>query len=207
MRLTIFGGTGRIGAQLVSQALAAGQQVRVLARTPAALPPADGLTVIEGNVLDPARVAGAVDGADAVLAALGPRGQKSPAMLATAGRNIVEAMTKTGASRLISVSAAGAYIRDDPDMGALLKWLLPALLGSQFADTRELERVVAGSDLDWTMVRPARLTNGPLTGRYRVRPQFVPAGGRKISRADVAHFIGQVLAEHSWTRSAPAIAY
>jgi putative NADH-flavin reductase len=207
MQLAILGGTGRIGAQLVSQALDAGQQVRVLARNPDALAPVSGLTVIAGDVLDQAQVAGVVDGADAVLCALGPRGAKAPALMAGAGRTVVEAMTKTGAKRLISVSAAGAYVAHDPDMGAVVKFVLPGVFGAQFADLREMERVVADSDLDWTIVRPVRLTNGPLTGHYRVRPQYAPAGGRKISRADVAHFMGQVLAEGAWPRSAPALAY
>jgi hypothetical protein len=57
------------------------------------------------------------------------------------------------------------------------------------------------------MVRATRLVNRPLTGNYRVRPQYPPPGGRKISRADVAHFIGAALAEDSWLQRTPALAY
>ncbi|HUA31159.1 MAG TPA: NAD(P)-binding oxidoreductase [Streptosporangiaceae bacterium] len=116
-------------------------------------------------------------------------------------------MEKTGVRRLICVSAAGAFISGDPHMNRLVKIILPRVLATQFADTRRMEDLVGRSDLDWTMVRASRLTNGPATGRYRVSPDYPPRGGRKISRADVANFIGAMLTEASWVRSAPALAY
>ena len=116
-------------------------------------------------------------------------------------------MDKAGTSRLICVSAAGAFIQGDPDTGALIKWVLPRALAKPFADVREMEAVVAAGDLDWTMVRATRLVDAPLTGQYRVRPEYPPAGGRKISRADVAHFMASVLTDRSWVRQAPALAY
>ena len=75
MRLAIFGATGRIGGHLLSWAVDAGHDVYVLARSPEALRPRDGLTVTGGDVLDPAAVAAVISGADA---ALGPvRGGRS----------------------------------------------------------------------------------------------------------------------------------
>jgi hypothetical protein len=52
-----------------------------------------------------------VASADAVLSALGPRGAESPDLPATAARNVVQAIGRTGARRLIGVSAAGAFIQ------------------------------------------------------------------------------------------------
>ncbi len=66
---------------------------------------------------------------------------------------------------------------------------------------------MAASDLDWMMVRASRLVNAQLTGHYRVQPEYPPPGGRKISRADVAHLIAAVLTDGSWVRQAPALAY
>jgi putative NADH-flavin reductase len=207
MRLALLGGTGRIGSHLLSRTLESGHQVTALVRNPDALTPATGLTAVRGDATDAEAVAATLAGAQAVLSALGPRGAKTPALLGTAGRNIVVAMNKTGVRRLICVSAAGAFIRDDPDIGALMKAILPRVLAKQFADTREMEALVRVSELDWTLVRPARLVNGRLTQKYRVRPDYPPVGGRKISRADVAHFIGATLEQDNWLKGTPALAY
>jgi putative NADH-flavin reductase len=210
MRIALLGATGGIGGHVLAWALDAGHTVHALARRPGVLPPAAGLSVIRGNALDGGAVAEAVADADAVVSALGPRGgagAKSPGLLAGAAANIVAGMEKTGARRLICVSAAGAFITSDPHTNRLVKLILPRVFAKPFADTRRMEDIVARSGLDWTMVRPARLTNGAATGRYRVAPEYPPRGGWKISRADVAQFIAATLTEGSWVRSAPALAY
>jgi putative NADH-flavin reductase len=207
LRLAILGATGGIGGHLLTWALDAGHRVHALARSPEALPPRAGLTVTRGDALDEAAVAEVIAGADAVLSALGPRGAKAPGLLAGAASNIVSAMQKTGARRLICVSAAGAYITGDPNMNRLVKLVLPRVFAKPFADVRGMEDVIRESDLDWTLVRATRLVNGPGTGQYRVSPDYPPRGGGKISRADVAHFIAAELTEDGWLRSAPALAY
>ncbi len=207
MQLAMLGGSGRIGGHLLTWALEAGHEVRALARTGQSLAPAAGLTVVSGDATDGVAVAETVAGADAVFSALGPRGAKTPHLLASAARETVAAMDKAAIHRLICVSAAGAFIQGDPDTGPLMKWVLPRVLAKTFADVREMEAIVAASNLDWTMVRATRLVDMPLTGKYRVRPDYPPAGGRKIARADVAHFMASVLTGGSWVCQAPALAY
>lgn len=207
MQLAILGSSGRIGSHVLTWALESGHDVRALARSPQSVLSATGLTVVRGDATDGQAVADTVAGADAVMSALGPRGAKTPGLLASAARNIVIAMDKAGTSRLICVSAAGAFIQGDPDTGALIKWVLPRVLATPFADVREMEAVAAAGDLDWTMVRATRLVDTPLTGQYRVRPEYPPVGGRKISRADVAHFMASALTDGAWFRQAPALAY
>ena len=207
MQLAILGGSGRIGGHLLTWALESGHEVHALARSPQSVRSATGLTVVRGDATDGQAVADTVAGADAVLSALGPRGAKTPGLLASAVRNIILGMDKAGTRRLICVSAAGAFIQGDPDTGGLIKWVLPRVLAKPFADVREMEAVVAAGDLDWTMVRATRLVDTPLTGQYRVRPEHPPVGGRKISRADVAHFMASVLTDGAWFRQAPALAY
>src|SRR5580704_5495161 len=210
MRLTIFGATGRIGGYLLSWAVDAGHDVHVLARSPEALRPRDGLTVTGGDVLDPAAVADVISGADAVLSAVGPRirdNLRKNVLLAPAAANIIDGLHKTGARRLIAVSAAAAFIPEDPDKSWIVKQTQPRIFARAFADVRQLERVVRDSDLDWTLVRPTRLVNDPGKGEYLVRADFPPPGGGKIARADVAHFIATALTSASYIREAPALAY
>jgi putative NADH-flavin reductase len=210
MKLAIFGATGRIGGFLLSWALDAGHDVHALARSPQALPPRDGLTVTGGDVLDPAAVGKVLAGADAVLSALGPRGFdgfRKTELLGPAAANIVDGLRKSGARRLIAVSAAGAFVAGDADMSWLVKQILPRVFARTFADVRHMERVIRGSDLDWTIVRPPRLVNDPGTGEYRVRADYPPPGGSKIARADVAHFIAATLTAGSYLRQSPSPAY
>ena len=173
-------------------------------------PPAAGLTVTAGDSLDPGAVAEVVAGADAVLSALGPSGPRrtrTPSLLAESAANVIAGMDRAGVRRLINVSAAGAFITGDPDTGALTKAILPRILAGPFADVREMEAAIRASDLNWTLVRATRLVNQPATGRYRVRADYPPPGGRKICRADVAHFMALALTEDAWLHSAPALAY
>ena len=64
-------------------------------------------------------------------------------------------MDRAGVRRLVNVSAAGAFIAGDPDMGWLIKAILPRVLAAQFADVRAMEAAIRASDLDWTLVRAA----------------------------------------------------
>jgi len=207
MNIALLGGSGRIGSEVLDMLLADDHEVQVLARSAASVRPAAGLTVTEGDALDPASVAAVVKGADAVVSALGPRGARSPGLLAGAAGVTVAAMNDAGVRRLIAVSAAGAFIGADPDTGALTKFVLPRVLAKPFADVRRMEDVIRASGLEWTLVRPTRLVGGLATGRYRTRSDFPPQGGMKVSRADVAQFVVDALSQHSWIGASPALAY
>jgi putative NADH-flavin reductase len=56
-----------------------------------------------------------------------------------------------------------------------------------------MEDVLAGSGLDWTVVRPPQLTDKPFTGHYRTAHGQNIRGGWSVSRADVAHLMLRVL--------------
>ena len=74
----------------------------------------------------------------------------------------------------------------------LLRWI--------FADKVAGEAIVTASGLDWTIVHPPLLTNGPATGHYKVAEAPVLSGFPRISRADVAHFMAGTLASAQWKR-------
>ncbi|MGB7265496.1 MAG: SDR family oxidoreductase [Terracidiphilus sp.] len=189
MRLFILGATGGVGRELVDQALKRNHRVTAFVRSPKKLgAPRDGLTVIEGNVLDAKAVAAAVEGHDAVLSAIGPPGPGRCTITSECARSTVAAMTATKVRRLLIVGVAVLF----DDAGILAGILRRTLLRNVAEDSAEMERIVKGSQLDWTIVRPPRLTNGPRTERYGVSVDHLPrgAGGNAIiSRADVAHFL------------------
>lgn len=74
------------------------------------------------------------------------------------------------------------------------------------ADKRRMEDVVRASGLDWTIVRPPRLTDGPRTGTYRTATDRNVRGGLRLSRADLADYVLRCLTDRGPTRAAISIA-
>jgi putative NADH-flavin reductase len=190
MRLTIFGASGGTGTQLVRQALAGGDQVTAVVRDPArlAIPAHPGLQVVTADLMDPASILPAVTGADAVLTAVGPRGTGPTTVITDSVRSIALAMDKAGTRRLLALS--GSIVADDGESFYLRYALKPVarrtFLRHVCADMRRAEAEIAGTDLDWTIVRPPALTDGPATGRCRTAVGRNLPRGLRVSRADLA---------------------
>jgi putative NADH-flavin reductase len=208
MKLTVFAATGGIGHHLLDQALAAGHDVTAVARNPRSLPGrARIVTVPDLAAADPAALEPAVAGADAVLSGLGPRSRSDAGVASRGTRAIVQAMRATGVRRIVVVSAAPVATvpspgrphppRHDPGDGFVTRHLatplVRAVLGDVYADLALMEDVLRDSDLDWTVVRPPRLTDRPPTGRYRTASGRNLRRGLSVARADVAHLMLRVL--------------
>ena len=189
VKLTIFGATGRIGLELVQQSLARGHEVTAVVRDPAPLAAQSGqLEVIVANPLDSAAIVPAIKDRDVVLSALGPRPGGPSTICSQAATAICEAMHETGVRRLLVVSASGPYVDsgDDPLTRYVVKPILRRALREGFADLKTAEQVVRRSGLDWTIMRPSRLTDKPATGRVRRSLDRNLSLGMFTSRADVA---------------------
>jgi putative NADH-flavin reductase len=210
MRITVIGATGGIGTEVTRQALAAGHEVVAPVRNPARMAlAAPGLTVLPADVLDPERLLPAVEGADAVVSALGQRRGEHADLLAPGARSAATAMAKAGVRRLVIVSADGAYINegDDALMRFVLKPIVKRVLRAHYRDVERMETDVRASDLDWTIVRPTRLVDTPHTGRYRTAVDVSVRRAFTIARADVADAILAALADPSTIRHMLSIAY
>lgn len=209
MKILVLGVTGRTGHQVAAQALAQGHAVTALVRSPAALPITDErLRVVTGDTTrDQSAVAEAVRGQDVVVSALGRRNSfKSEHLIERSMRVVVPAMEAAGVRRLILVSAfgVGESHRDAPLLPRIMYRLL---LRDIFADKKAAEDQVKRSGLDWTIVYPVLLTDGPLTGKYRAGERLALRGMPKISRADVAHFILTEAATGAFVRKTAALSY
>jgi putative NADH-flavin reductase len=216
MNITIFGATGGTGRCLTEQAVAAGHQVTVVVRDPARLAvPAvlagtagPRLRVITADIMDPAAIRPAVAGAEAVLSAVGPHGTGRTTVSQDSVRAIIAAMQESGARRLLTIS--GSVVTDAGE-GPLARYLLkPAvravMLRNVCADMRRAEEEVRGSGLDWTIIRPPRLTGRAATGRYRTAVDRNLPGGYTISRADLAACMLALLGDDAAVRKHIAIA-
>jgi putative NADH-flavin reductase len=208
MKLTIVAATGGIGRQILDQAVAAGHEVTAVVRNPKNLSqPVPAVTADLAAGVDPAVLESALGGADAVLSGLGPRSNAEAGIASRGTRAIIAAMQATGVRRLVVVSAAPIGTvpspgrpeppRHDPGDGFFMRHLFShvakTLFREHYADLAVMEDLVRDSGLDWTLVRPPRLTDGPLTGRYRTAFGRNIRGGWKVSRADVADYMLRVL--------------
>jgi uncharacterized protein YbjT (DUF2867 family) len=224
MKLTIFAATGGIGQQLLEQAVAAGHEVTVVVRNPQHLPrTARPVRVVTADLAHPDRVAlaSAVAGADAVLSGLGQRSAADRGVVSQGTQAITQAMQATGVRRIVVVSAAPVSTtpspgrpnppKVDPGEGFLMRTLLTptikVVLRDVYADLALMEDGLRASGLDWTVARPPRLTDKPLTGVYRTAHGRNLRRGIFISRADVADLMLRALDQPATIGQAIGLAY
>jgi len=209
MKLVVFGATGGTGRLLVTQALQQGYEVVAFVRDPDKFTITDPrLRVVRGDVTrDSSAVTEAVREQDAVISALGRRNSfRSAGLISQSMRTIVPAMKRQGVRRLIVLSAFG--VGESYHYAPLIpRTLFRLLLGDIFADKKAGEDYVRQSSLDWTLVYPVLLTNGPRTGKYRVGERLDLHGVPKISRADVADFILTQLQDATYRHRTALISY
>ena len=190
MKLTIFGATGTTGTTLTAQALADGHDVTAVVRDTSrmTIPAHPRLRVVTADIMDPASIAQAVEGADAVISTVGPRGTGPTTVIQESVYSIVQAMEKTGARRFVEVS--GSIVADEGE-SLYMRYLVKPLARRTFlrhvcADMRAGENEIRHSDLDWTIVRPPALNDKQATGKYRTAIDENLPHGFSISRADLA---------------------
>jgi putative NADH-flavin reductase len=210
MKFTVFGATGGVGRQIVRQALDAGHEVTAVVRDPARLSvTGERLEVFRADLTDPRAVRGAVAGRDVVLSALGARSRKDAGVATRLTRTVLDAMEAEGVRRLLVVSAApvGPAPEQDGPLDRAVRRIVSAVLKDVYADLREMEAEVARSATDWTVVRPPRLQDKPVTGVYRTAVGGFPAGGRFLSRADVAHAMLALAGDRGTVKQGVGVAY
>lgn len=221
MRLTIFGATGGTGRRLLERAIAEGHEVTAFVRNPSRMTARhERLEVVVGDVFDPAAVEGTVAGREAVVSVLGSRRPSNPLHPRSPGdpkgpgsvgsENIVAAMKAHGLKRFVCQTAWGVGdSKEEPAIaGSLFMMVIvPPLLRDEYADKEAQERIVRESGLEWVIVRPMILTNGPWTNDYRVSVDLKPGRRPYISRADVADFLVRQLTDDTFVHKTPAIGY
>jgi putative NADH-flavin reductase len=205
MKILLLGATGSVGRLIASQGIELELGIRALLRDPAKLNlEHPHLEVMPGDALDAASVERALAGCDAVIYALGS-GQ--PGFFADTTRILIAAMEKAGVRRLVAITGIGAG--DSKGHGGwIYDWIIyPLFTKRMYADKDVQEQLIRESNLDWVVVRPAPLTNGPLAGRLRALDQLEGVTISSISRADTAAFVLEQLTTDRWLRKTPLIGY
>ncbi len=206
----IIGASRGIGLATVKAALKAGHAVRALARSARAIAVEhERLEKMAGDALDADTVKRALEGVDVVIQSLGVPAEpaailKPTRLFSEATRVLVTAMEESPVKRLICVTGYGAGDSRDSS-GFLFSTAFRLLLGRVYGDKDVQERIVRRSKLDWEIVRPAILTNGPATKSYQViaEPRDWRCGF--ISRADVADFLVKEIDDNAYMRKTPLL--
>lgn len=209
MKIIVLGATGGTGRELVKQGLDKGHLITAFVRNEHKITlQHNSLRIARGDITNYPSVVEAIDGHDIVITALGVDLLKKNTILSSGTKNIIHAMNETGLKRLICESSLG--VGDSKGQLGLRYnlFLIPLFLRNIFREKERQEQFIKESLLDWTIVRPASLTNGPRTGDY-----YTWTGNpdqpvtHTISRADVADFILNQLDSERWLRETPALSY
>jgi putative NADH-flavin reductase len=190
MKITVIGASAGVGLQVTRLALERGQEVTTLSRQTVPLPDHPKLKMVQGSATNPSDVQAAVEGADAILVTLGVKSPFATTLFSDSARILLRVLQDTDSTATLIV-LTGFGTGDSWGYNSLpMKLLFTLLLKKVYADKSEQERIIAGAYARWEIVRPGRLTNATMTGRYRMLDHLVE-GMRvgAISRSDVAHFM------------------
>jgi putative NADH-flavin reductase len=209
MKIAIIGASRGIGYELLKTALEEGHDVTALGRNPAKLYISNSrLKILKGDILDPASATAVTAGQDAVCVCVGIPPTRKPVNVFSRGTELIlAAMGRESHQKLIAVTGIGAG--DSKGHGGFFydRVINPLLLGTIYADKDRQESIIKASDVEWLIVRPGSLTNGPRTGKYRVIENLSGVTAGKISRLDVADFMLKQLTTPTYFGKTPLLTY
>lgn len=211
MKLALFGATGPTGKHIIEEALRQGYSLSVYTRDAKKLESFAGkIEIVTGGLQDRDAIAKCVQGADAVISALGPNSLKvqgdKPVMHGLT--NIIAAMKQAGVRRLIQISTAS--YRDPKDSidfkTHAFVLLFKVIVRKGYEDIKATGELIANSDLDWTLVRIPNLKDGPADGSVDVGWYGKTKLSTKLSRGNLAKFLVDQVTDKTFVRAAPGIA-
>jgi len=208
--LLVFGASRGIGLRVVKEALLQGYHVKAFSRSAQDMDFEDqNLSKIAGDALSRDDVKAALQDVQAVIQVLGVPINKALLtgpidLFSKATEILVKEMQRKGVRRFIAVTGYGAG-HSKQTIGPLQRIGYEAVFKYAYGDKDKQEKIIEEADLDWTIVRPGILTNGPKTGCYKV--YVCPKDWRNgiISRADVAQYLVKVLPKEETFCTTPVI--
>ena len=210
MNLMIIGAGGGIGKQTVRAALAEGHRVVAVLRHPEKLPLRHpDLEVVQGDILRPETFDAYLRNQDAVVSAIGIKGTGPTTLYSQGTALLLDRLKENGPRRAYFISASALVV--SPMQTRFVRWftrsVLQKVLRNMYADLLLMEREIKESDVDWTIVRPPRLTDGPPKRTYRFAVNGFLKNCLSISRADLADYILRNLTNRETYKATVEVAY
>lgn len=201
MNVAIFGASSGTGRHLVAAASAAGVGMRLHYRASTEEPPVAGSISVIGSLTDPVAVRSVLRDTDAVIILFGPRAKTNDQFSARATRAIVENMRRLEQQRLICVTCAmSGNLASNVSLGMRFASRVRKFTGEYETDDRDAqERAVRASKLEWTIVKPAKLTDDGGGESVQHGPDVDIGLRSSVSREGLARFLLGELVEPRWT--------
>ena len=193
--IALFGATGRTGIEIIKVSLNSNYIVNAFCRNKSLIPFSnDNLNIIEGSILNSNDVSKAIANADYAISALGTKPPYTDIFCYEALKNIIFAMYDFNVKRIICIT--GAMIGDfTPNQSRFIKFMANRFNKSKpliALDRLKQETAVKASELDWTLIKPPRLTNGPLSN-YKPAEDLKITAFSSVSRKTIASCIINIL--------------
>lgn len=191
MNIAIIGASSGLGLETVKQALAKGHQVNTLSRNTATLPEHPNLIKLSGTATSVNDLKQVISGTNTIIITIGKSKDKAPTLFPDTARALIKATDELRINvPVIVITGFGAGNSLAYSNSLFIKLVTGVLLKEEYAWKTKMEQLLAASNLQWEVVRPGMLTNGPLTKIYKAIPKIYKGiKVKKISRADVADFM------------------
>jgi putative NADH-flavin reductase len=208
MKIVVFGASGHIGQLVVNSALENGHKVTAFVRNPTSLSIKNKkISLCVGDITNYTQVADAIKGNDAVISAVGNKTRsvvfKNHSTISKGIENIVTAMKQQKVNRLLFISSFGL----NEKIFLPQKIFIRTVLKNIFADMPKQEKIISQSGLEYTIVRPARLTDETRVGEYKAAEDLFIGPFSHISRAAVADFLVKQLDTNKFARKTVTVSY
>lgn len=206
MNITIIGASAGIGLATVQQALSKGHFVTALSTHTESIPDHNHLTKINGSATSVDDLKTVIADAEAVIITIGTKNKKPNTLFSDTATSLVKAVEELGFKGpvlVITGFGAGASKRF---LGFFMRTVIRFFLKHQYINKTLMEEIIIKSKLNWEIVRPGMLTNGPQTKNYKILPDLYEGiKVSKISRADVADFLVQEAEHPTMIKKCPAL--
>lgn len=205
MKIAVFGATGRVGRQLCELALREGHSLRILVRRKEDWMNHPQVDVAVGDAKNREDVEQVIKSVDAVFSGLGTDKTTTLSDFVTA---LIPAMERQSVSRIVTIGTAGILnSRTEPGVYRFQSGESNRKLTFAAEEHAKVYEALKDSVLDWTIVCPTYLPDGPITGEYRTEVDYLPLEGKQISTGDTAHFAYHILTQYEVSRARIGLAY
>ena len=191
MHIFLLGATGRVGQYAMQYALTAGHQVTAVVRNPAKITQThDRLTVVTGNVADPASLLGPMrSGIDVVVNAVGGPVDAPTTVVTDSTRELLGAMAQASVTRYIAISGIAEIEPCNAQAAGVRAGLLQSPIRFAVVDHDSAIALVKASAVNWTLAGCPWIKDGDDAPQYQIVPGCFPGGMHEIYPPDVADFL------------------
>ncbi len=209
MKIAILGSTGFVGNVLLEKALEKGYQVKTLVRNPEKLGMyKERVEFIQGDVFQTDKLEETVRGTDVVFSTVPPEGNtKEPEKYAKVMEDVVAVLERHAITRFIHIGGAAhdGGVNEHWTLGRRFLRVFLNLVWKPGLVAKQLEwEVLKKSHIDWTLVRPPRITKGEPTGNLLADEKNLAR--IQVNVEDLANFMLEQITSETWIKKAPLVA-